>query len=60
MNSSVAPRYPAGSSYLGGDPVPKPNNTLKGFSQLPLHVTATGPKHGVAGRPPTEERGGSR
>jgi cytochrome P450 len=27
---------------LGGDPVPKPNNTLKGFSQLPLHVTATG------------------
>ena len=25
---------------LAGDPVPKPNNTLKGFRHLPLRVTA--------------------
>jgi cytochrome P450 len=27
---------------LAGVPVPQPNNTLKGFRHLPLHVTATG------------------
>jgi len=30
----------AGGLALAGDPVPKPNNTLKGFRHLPLRLTA--------------------
>ncbi len=32
----------AAALTLTGDPVPKPNNTLKSFRHLPLRVTTTG------------------